>query len=394
MSQSLPPRRRGPVLIEGAAPAAAAAAPPGPVPRDPAAAAPAGAGPAHLDPADLDPADLDPADLDPAHLDPATAPPVPDTDDPQAPGTALATGTDTGLVRATRSIGLAAARRPSRLAALAWSAAAGLVLMMATTAAWDFAAGLVTRSPVLGWTAAALAATVALGLAAWLAGELAALSRLSRIDGLQARARAAATAGRPAVLALIGDLGRFYAGRADLAWGRDRLAARRDEVLDADALLHLAERSLMQPLDDAARSAIESAARQVATVTAVVPLALADVAAALIANTRMVRRIAEIYGGRAGMFGSWRLFRAVAAHLVATGAVAVGDDLISSVAGGGVVSKLSRRFGEGVVNAALTARVGIAAIEVCRPLPFAALPRPKVTSLVRRALAGLFGGSA
>ena len=42
----------------------------------------------------------------------------------------------------------------------------------------------------------------------------------------------------------------------------------------------------------------------------------------------------------------------------ATGAVAAGDDLIHTVAGGGVLAKVSRRFGEGVVNGALTARVG------------------------------------
>ena len=64
-----------------------------------------------------------------------------------------------------------------------------------------------------------------------------------------------------------------------------------------------------------------------------------------------------------------------------------------SVAGGGVLSKVSRRFGEGVVNGALTARVGVAAIEVCRPLPFHAAKRPSVTALVRRALTGLFGGN-
>jgi putative membrane protein len=75
---------------------------------------------------------------------------------------------------------------------------------------------------------------------------------------------------------------------------------------------------------------------------------------------------------------------------VATGAVAVGDDLIGSVAGGGILSKVSRRFGEGVVNGALTARVGVAAMDVCRPLPFVARPAPRVSSLVGRALTGLF----
>ena len=163
--------------------------------------------------------------------------------------------------------------------------------------------------------------------------------------------------------------------------------------MDADALLALAERELLQPLDGLALKEVEAAARQVATVTALVPIALADVAAALTANLRMIRRIAEVYGGRAGTLGNWRLLKAVIGHLVATGAVAVGDDMIGSLAGGGVVAKLSRRFGEGVINGALTARVGVAAMEVCRPLAFAAVPRPSVSATVGRALKGLFGGS-
>jgi len=169
------------------------------------------------------------------------------------------------------------------------------------------------------------------------------------------------------------------------------LQEREAEVLDADALLDLAELEMMVVLDSAARTEIEIASRQVAAATAIIPMALADVLIALTSNVSMVRRIAGIYGGRAGLLGSWRLLRAVAAHLVATGAVAIGDDLIGSVAGGGMVSKISRRFGEGVINGALTARVGIAAMEVCRPMPFEALKKPRVTSVVKAALTGMFG---
>ena len=121
---------------------------------------------------------------------------------------------------------------------------------------------------------------------------------------------------------------------------------------------------------------VEAAARQVATITALVPLAFADVFAALTANLRMIRRIAEIYGGRSGTLGSWRLTRAVMAHLVATGAVAIGDDMLEPVLGGGLLGKLSRRFGEGLVNGALSARVGVAAMEVRRPLPFSDRHKP------------------
>ena len=42
------------------------------------------------------------------------------------------------------------------------------------------------------------------------------------------------------------------------------------------------------------------------------------------------------------------------------------------------------------MNGALTARVGVAAMEVGRPLPFHAATPPRVTGIVRRALTGLF----
>ena len=51
--------------------------------------------------------------------------------------------------------------------------------------------------------------------------------------------------------------------------------------------------------------------------------------------------------------------------------------------GHGVAAKLSQRLGEGVLNGLLTARLGLAAIEVTRPLPFTALPRPALTDLAK-----------
>ena len=305
---------------------------------------------------------------------PADAPPVPDAVPPEG-----------AAMRAVLAVG---ARRRSRLGAWALRLGLALVLLWAGVAFWDFADRLVARNEVLGWAALGLltAFLLVVGAMAW--REWRGFARLARLDALQ---RAAAKA------ALDGDLGeakavaegvlRLYRGRegVDVAAAERRLG----EVLDADAALGIAE-GVLGPFDEAAKREVEAAARQVATVTAVVPLALADVMAALFGNLRMIRRVAEIYGGRSGGLSSWRLTRTVLAHLVATGAVAVGDDLVHSVAGGGLLSKVSRRFGEGIVNGALTARVGVAAMEVCRPMPFAR--RPSVTGLVQRALTGVFAG--
>lgn len=310
---------------------------------------------------------------------PDAAPAVPDLD---------ATGRPPAMAQAAAW----AARPPSRLARWFWALVVAIAGFVLSLAAWDYVTGLLARSPVLGAVATGLLGAFVLVLVAIALRELAAFGRLRRLDGIHKAALAArATGDLGQARSVIARLDALYADRPDTSWGRAALRERGGEVLDADALLGLAEAQLLAPLDQQAMREVEAAARMVATVTAVVPLALADVFAALTGNLRMIRRIAEVYGGRAGVIGSWRLTRTVLAHLVATGAVAVGDDLIGSVAGGGMVSKVSRRFGEGVINGALTARVGVAAIEVCRPLPFAAQPRPSVTGLVRRALAGLFG---
>ncbi|SFN75945.1 putative membrane protein [Roseovarius lutimaris] len=312
-------------------------------------------------------------------LGPDRAPPIPEPDAEMPQG---------GAMQATIS---GAARPPSRLGRAFWALALGLLGAAVSVAAWDFALNLIDRVPILGYLVAAMGIAL-LGIAVLLGlREMAGFVRLGRLDALN-RAAVGALAGADLVQArgVVDRLQALYATRDETRWGQERLKERAPEQFDAEALIGLAESELLAPLDALARREVETAARQVATVTALVPLALADVIGALVANLRMIRRVAEIYGGRAGVLGSWRLARAVMAHLVATGAVAVGDDLISSVAGGGLVSKLSRRFGEGVVNGALTARVGVATIEVCRPLPFVRLRRPSVTGLVKRALTGLF----
>lgn len=341
-------KRRGPVIIEDAGEA------PEPVTRR---------RPVYLD-----------SGLEAAAHTPETAPPVPDAEERAALARALA----------------APARGTGLLGRLVWAAAGGFVSLVAGVMLWDFVTGLLERNAILGWIAAGLVGVLGAAALAFVIGELAALSRLARIDRLQDRAmKARESLDAAEARGLVDALMAFYAGRKDLSWARKGLEERRAEILDADALLDAAERALIEPLDMQALREIETASRQVALVTAMVPLALADIAAALVANVRMIRRIAAIYGGRSGSLGSWRLIRAVSTHLVATGALAIGDDTIGAVLGGGVMSRLSRRFGEGVVNAALTARVGLAAMEVCRPMPHRALPAPSVVGLLRRALAGV-----
>jgi putative membrane protein len=76
----------------------------------------------------------------------------------------------------------------------------------------------------------------------------------------------------------------------------------------------------------------------------------------------------------------------VISHLALTGGLATSDSLIQQILGHGIAAKLSARLGEGLLNGLLTARLGLAAIDVVRPLPFAALSRPTLSDLMSDAL--------
>lgn len=271
--------------------------------------------------------------------------------------------------------------------ALFWGAVLGLVGLALSVAAYEFVAGLITAYPWLGWLALGLMAIVFAGLLFFALREVAGLSRLSRIDDLRDDADLAwETHDRKRAEGVRDRLDALYRNRPELDRARALVAERAGDSPDADALLTLLERETLTDLDAQALEAVKSGSRSVAAATALLPVGLLDAAAVLFLNIRMVRQVAAVYGGRAGWLGSWRLLKQVAFHLAATGAIALGDDLIGAVMGGGAIAKISRRAGEGLLNGALTARIGVAAMEVSRPMPYRVLQKPTVKKVAAAAL--------
>jgi putative membrane protein len=268
-------------------------------------------------------------------------------------------------------------------AAVFWSALAALTLLGLGLAVTRLIEDLAARSATLGAVGLVLAIVAALALAAILAREAIGLVRLAAVEKLHARAvRVIADDDRDGARVLVRELLSVIAGEPRLARSRATIAGHLDDIIDGADLVRLAERELMGPLDLEARRLVAAAARRVSVITAVSPRAAVDMLFVLVSAVMLVRRLADLYGGRPGTLGLIRLFRHVVAHLAMTGGMAAGDGLIQQVLGHGVAAKLSARLGEGVLNGLLTARLGLAAIEVARPLPFVALAKPALADLV------------
>ncbi len=263
-----------------------------------------------------------------------------------------------------------------------WSALSALVLIGFGLAVIDLIESLFSRSPALGTVGLALAAIAGMALLAIAVREVAGLLRLARIEVLRERAASVvANDDREQGRALVRELLALTKPIPALAAARSRLAAHLSDIIDGRDLVGLAERGLMAPLDAEARRLVAAAGKRVSLVTAISPRAAVDMLFVLVNALRLIRQLAALYGGRPGALGLFRLFRQVISHLAVTGGVAVSDGLIQQVIGHGVAAKLSARLGEGVVNGLLTARLGLLAIELTRPLPFAELPRPTLNEL-------------
>jgi putative membrane protein len=269
-------------------------------------------------------------------------------------------------------------RRAPWLAVFA-SALSGLLLLGLGLGIENLIVDLYRVAPWLGWVALVLAVLAVVAFLALIGREVSGIWREQKIERLrEAAVDAIAVRDHKAAKAIASQVLSLYGSRASAVKGTARLMASMDEIIDADDRLAIAERELLAPLDAQAKRAIAGAAKQVSLVTAVSPRAIVDVAFVVFAAVRLLRTLARIYGGRPGFFGFLRLAKAAFNHLAVTGGVAVGDSLMQQVLGLGLAARISAKLGEGVLNGLMTARFGLAALSVCRPLPFIREEPPKI----------------
>lgn len=264
------------------------------------------------------------------------------------------------------------------------SAVFALVVMWAGLAVTQLVEDFFVRSPVLGWVAFGVASAAALAALAIVVREIWALARLRRIAHIQTDAAHAINSGDgEAAKRAIASLEALYARRADAQLGLKELRQYEGDILDARQRVRLAERYLVGWRDAEAHRIVAHAARRITLLTTVAPTPALDIVLVAAQNLRMIRELATLYGGRPSALATLRLARMVVSHLAVTGGIALSDNLIQHVLGKGLLGRLSARFGEGTVNGILTARVGLAARDVCRPIPQEPSAKETLTGLMK-----------
>ncbi|KAI94351.1 hypothetical protein T281_11365 [Rhodomicrobium udaipurense JA643] len=273
--------------------------------------------------------------------------------------------------------------RTRRWGGLFLSAVGGLFVLAMLIWVQDTFLTLLGRHDWIGWAATILLAVAVFSFAMILGREIAGLARLSAMTNVRKRADSALMVeDTKQARVAAGEIRAIFAERRELADGIARLKKHERDIMDAKQVLGLTERELLVPLDKLARATIGSSGRRVLTVTTLSPAAIISVGFVAYENFRMLRNLASIYGGRPGIFAILKLMRLIAGHLALTGGIAFTDDILSQVLGHGLTARVSKRLGEGLINGGFTMRIGLAAVEVLRPLPYVEAKQPRFREFV------------
>ncbi|MDP5134480.1 TIGR01620 family protein [Rheinheimera baltica] len=145
--------------------------------------------------------------------------------------------------------------------------------------------------------------------------------------------------------------------------------------------LQLFERFVLAELDKQAQQLIYRAATDTSLAVAISPFALADMLLVLWRSSRLVRELAQLYGGAIGQLRSMLLLKRLLGALLWAGGSELALDMASDVLGSELTSKLSARAGQGIIAGLLVARLGNLAQQQLRPLPASESAKVSIKSL-------------
>ncbi|WP_289032109.1 TIGR01620 family protein [uncultured Paraglaciecola sp.] len=162
-----------------------------------------------------------------------------------------------------------------------------------------------------------------------------------------------------------------------------------DDIHNDHEIMCLFEHNVLTPIDKIAIKQVTNNASAAGVMIAVSPFAMLDMFIVLWRNIRLMNQLSEIYGLHLGYWGRVKLIRNIFNNMVYAGAAEILSDAGNYALGAGITGKLSTRVAQGLGAGVLTSRIGIKAMEQCRPLSWSAENKPGIANISKQLLTEL-----
>ncbi|MCV6639335.1 TIGR01620 family protein [Candidatus Albibeggiatoa sp. nov. NOAA] len=170
----------------------------------------------------------------------------------------------------------------------------------------------------------------------------------------------------------------LYLERPDMKGNLNQFYAAVTDAHHDQEVYELFTQKVMSDLDKQAYQIVVQRSKETALLTMLSQIGLLDVIFTLWRNTALVKDIATLYSGRPGFIGSFMLFGAVIQNLLYADVSEAAADGMAEILGGSVLSVMSGQMAQGLGSGVMTARVGLQAMQNCRPMPFDEKNKPRL----------------
>jgi len=152
--------------------------------------------------------------------------------------------------------------------------------------------------------------------------------------------------------------------------GFDRWQSSINPVHSDAEILDMYDSMVVSQQDKLATKIVSQHATECAALVAVSPLAAADMLLVAWRNFKMIDNLSKVYGVELGYASRIKLLRAVFVNMAAAGASELAIDASMDLMSMDLAGKVSARAGQGLGVGILTARLGLKAMTLLRPLPW------------------------
>ena len=290
--------------------------------------------------------------------------------------------------------GAALARRSSRAVRLGMAGLAAAFVGWLGVDAYLWIASAFERSAALGWVATAAVAAGVGGAALVIARELTSFLALRNVEANQRRIAAQSDVMRPA------DMQESIRG-VFAAIPKDRESEAAIEAFQRKVQRHhtgaqqleLVSHTVLATFDRRAEAIVRRAATRAFAINAISPTAVTDALFFIACSVRMVREIAACYGHRPTAAATVHLLRRLMVEAGKLGAIDLAAATFTQHIAGAVAERVAASAAESMYASQRMARLGLATMQLCRPIPFRPQEIPGITSsLIANMLRGATRG--